>query len=332
MIICPVCAGNKTALYDSYEFSSIHAEETFHLVKCQACGIIFTDPHPGPELLNKVYCNGNYYAYQPFYLPPETGRVGLGARVKRLAKSAVLDHYYGYGYRREDFKSNKMLWLAGRLMKNLVREDVVAMGRIVDFTKNGKHLDIGCGSGYYIWWMEKHGWQSQGIEISAGAVESARKVGLNVSKTNLPDAKIPDSSFDTVTAWEVIEHLPGLIDQLKTIHRILKPGGRLVGSVPNAESWEAKLFGKNWQPWEIPSHLYHFAPDSLMVIFKQTGFRLEKLEFLTITHSWDASLDKRWPQGAWYLSLLRALGHVYYALSNATGHGARIRFVVIKQK
>lgn len=68
-------------------------------------------------------------------------------------------------------------------------------------------LDMGCGSGEYIHWRE-HGWDSQGIEISATAVKNARGVGLNVRQTMLLEAGFPSDQFDLITAWEVLEHLP----------------------------------------------------------------------------------------------------------------------------
>ena len=326
IIKCPVCAGNKAVLYKSYEISIFQTDAPFHLAKCLACGIVFTNPHPGPDLLKTIYNNDGYYAYLPFYLSPESNRTGLVRKVTGWAKSTVLDHYYGYGKQNDNFKPNKMLWMAGRLLKKFVREDAVAMRRVTDFKKGGSHLDIGCGSGYYVWWMEKHGWQSRGIDVNLSAVEAARQAGLNVVQRSLEETKFPDASFDLVTAWEVIEHLPGLIDQLKTIRRILKPGGRLIGSVPNAESWEAGVFGKNWQPWEIPSHLYHFSPKSLKKILGLAGFELTRIEFTPILHSWDAScnlLKKKSPAAAFALG---PLGRPFYLAAAAAGRGARLRF------
>jgi SAM-dependent methyltransferase len=326
---CPVCAGDKTGLYNSYEFIFSQTGVSFHLAKCLTCGIVFTDPVPGTDLLNKIYGNDSYYSYLPYSAPPVPDRSGLMGRLKGWAKSTVLDHYYGCGKRKGDYKSSRVLWLAGWLLKCLVREDVVVLGRIIEYGKGGVHLDIGCGNGSYVWWMAKQGWQSRGIEINHHAVESARKIGLNVTKITLEGAKFPNASFDLVTAWDVMEHLPTLVDQLKTIHRILKPGGKLIGGVPNAGSWEAQLFGKNWQPWEIPSHLYHFTPTSLKEIIGLAGFELIKFKFLPFTHSWDASCDSLNRKSQLTTFILRPFGRPFYLLANLFGRGARMRFEAI---
>jgi hypothetical protein len=115
------------------------------------------------------------------------------------------------------------------------------------------------------------------------------------------------------------------------VRRILKPGGKFAGSVPNIVSWEALLFGKDWQPLEIPYHLYHFSPESLRSVLEGSGLKLERMEFLKITHSWDASLEKKYGQDNRLLPFLRLLGRTFYLLSNMFGCGARLKFVAVKQ-
>lgn len=174
--------------------------------------------------------------------------------------------------------------------------------------------------------MREHGWDIQGIEISATAVKNAREAGLNVRQTTLLEAGFPSKQFDLITAWEVLEHLPELSDNLHEILRILKKGGKLVGSVPNIESWEAELFGRKWQALEIPYHLYHFSPKSLKCVLEKAGFQLYKLGFLPVTHSFEASLVKVGISEGFKKKSLTALARVFYAISNLFGKGARMRF------
>ena len=166
--------------------------------------------------------------------------------------------------------------------------------------------------------MQRHGWRSQGIEVSPDAVKAAERAGLTARNCDLMQAGFADGAFDLVTAWEVLEHLPRLLDQLREVGRVLKPGGKLVGSVPNIASWEAAMFGAQWQPLEIPYHLYQ--------ILRSAGFRLEHIEFIGVTHSWDASLEKRNHTPAASQPVLRAFGPPFYLFAAAAGRGARIKF------
>lgn len=323
---CPVCFGTKVCPYRQYGIADDTSGEFYELWKCKSCALVFTVPQPTQEFLTKLYSDDQYYSYQKVLIPSVTIGGGWIARLKKWAKERVLDHYYGYGWRQDGFRSGAISQAMGFIMRRWPKEDVIALRRILPYVKGGKHLDIGCGSGRYVHWMRQHGWDSQGIEISATAVKNAREAGLSVRQTTLLEAGFPANQFDLITAWEVLEHLPRLSDNLSEISRILKEGGKFVGSVPNIESWEAELFGRKWQGLEIPYHLYHFSPKSLKCVLEEARLQLYKLEFLPVTHSFEASLDKVGILEGFKKKALMALGRPLYAATNFFGKGARMRF------
>ena len=55
-------------------------------------------------------------------------------------------------------------------------------------------------------------------------------------------ARTPERSFDVITLWHVLEHLPNLEDDIKTFQKLLKPNGRIVVAVPNFKSFDADYF------------------------------------------------------------------------------------------
>ena len=331
MLNCPSCAGHNIKQYRSYEVPAPKGGQVFHMDHCQKCKLVFTSPKPSKELLSFLYSDNSYYSYQKIYIPEQGKKKGPLNNIKRWLKAAVIDHYYGYGLRRENYKANLWLRSLGIVVKGLVKDDVVYCGRIIPFVKNGRHLDVGCGSGSFVYWMTENGWNSCGIELNNEAVEIASGLKLNVREGDLETAGHPENYFDLITAWEVLEHIPDLKQFLSEVRRILKPGGKFAGSVPNIVSWEALLFGKDWQPLEIPYHLYHFSPESLKTVLEGSGMKLEKLEFLKITHSWNATLEKKFGRDSRLLPFLRLLGRMFYLLSNIFGYGARLKFVAVKQ-
>lgn len=94
-------------------------------------------------------------------------------------------------------------------------------------------LDVGCGTGEFLLLARAEGWDVMGIEIAKAGVEAARKAGLPVHLGSLTALDLPESSFDLVTLWNVLDYAPDPVEQARAAHRILPPGGVLVARVVN---------------------------------------------------------------------------------------------------
>ena len=77
-------------------------------------------------------------------------------------------------------------------------------------------------------------WQAVGVELSAQACAVAREQGLDVAQGSLRQAAFADEDFDVVTLWNVLDHMTQPLDEMREVHRILKPGGMVLMRVPNA--------------------------------------------------------------------------------------------------
>jgi SAM-dependent methyltransferase len=131
--------------------------------------------------------------------------------------------------------------------------------------KPGRLLDIGCGSGLFLKCAIDAGWEAEGIDPSSGHCASARSIpGLNsrIHETTLKYARLPAASFDVVTMWDVLEHVPDPICFLKDAGSFLKSGGVLFAKVPNLDSIQARVLGWKW-PMLLPEHLNYFNSGSL---------------------------------------------------------------------
>lgn len=143
-------------------------------------------------------------------------------------------------------------------------------------------LDIGCGWGHALEFFRKQGLECYGIEPCEPAVEYCRKRGLNVLLGDLDEAKFHEKSFDIVTLFNVLEHLPDPVLALRKIFEILRPGGILVVDVPN-EFNPLQIAGRdlhqtgNW--WVAPpAHLNYFNPETLSRLISGLGYVVKIVE------------------------------------------------------
>ncbi|MBN1425180.1 class I SAM-dependent methyltransferase [Candidatus Fermentibacteria bacterium] len=128
----------------------------------------------------------------------------------------------------------------------------------------GRILDVGCGTGDFLAGMRDLGWDVQGVEPNSHAAGYARTVNrLRVEERPFADGLFAPESFDVVTLWHVLEHVPDPAQTLGATARLLRRGGSAVITVPNVESWDARLFGPHWAGLDVPRHLFLFPREVL---------------------------------------------------------------------
>jgi SAM-dependent methyltransferase len=143
-------------------------------------------------------------------------------------------------------------------------------------------LDIGCGAGDALVYHRTRGCTVRGVEADAHAVASARSVGLAVEHGVFDPANYAPASFDVVTLDQVLEHFVEPATALLGVHQVLRRGGALILTTPNAASVVARLAGDRWIHWHAPYHLQLFSRTSLALLAERAGFRLDRVR--TITH------------------------------------------------
>lgn len=140
----------------------------------------------------------------------------------------------------------------------------------------GSHvLDIGCGNGQFLLDMHDMGYKVAGTELSrASASRVPSAIAANIHVGELTKLNLPAGMFDAVTLWHVLEHLPDPQAACQEISWLLKPGGWLFISVPNAQSPEARLFGRHWFHLDPPRHLFGLGHRSLPNLLTHCGFEV----------------------------------------------------------
>ena len=124
-------------------------------------------------------------------------------------------------------------------------------------------LDVGCGTGNFLRAAKKCGWQIYGIEPNEKAREIANMKTDTIVLDALQTETFKEHSFDVISLWHVLEHLPNLHEQLAIFKRLLKPNGILLVAVPNHKSFDALYYKSNWAAYDVPRHLWHFSRHSI---------------------------------------------------------------------
>jgi SAM-dependent methyltransferase len=140
-------------------------------------------------------------------------------------------------------------------------------------------LDVGCSTGLFLSAAREAGWDINGLEYSADSARVAReRLGAVIQQGELVKGRYPSASFDVVTMWDVIEHMPDPRAALDVVHDILKPGGLYVAKTPNADgiypraSLAVAGLAGFWGHPEPPGHLYQFSIDTFSRMLRDVGF------------------------------------------------------------
>ncbi len=155
---------------------------------------------------------------------------------------------------------------------------------------SSKVLDIGCWDGTLGSMLIERGNEVYGIEINEEVAEIAKKRGLKVKIQDINFGfDFEDNFFDVVVAAEIIEHILDTDFFIDNIRRVLKPGGFLVLSTPNAASLGRRimlLLGKNpyfeaslgYPPYAHAGHIRFFTKKLLLGFLEYKGFEIVKFE------------------------------------------------------
>jgi SAM-dependent methyltransferase len=209
------------------------SRETFSIVSCSACGFKYTNPRPADEEL------GAYYQSEDYVSHSNTSKGLINFLYQKVRKHTI----------------NQKL------------------KQINSICKKGTLLDVGCGTGEFLNCCKGDGWQVQGIEPSQMAREFATSTYSLLVEGEDAIASIADHAFDVITLWHVLEHVPHLEQRVIDLKRLLKPEGVLLIAVPNHTSKDAQHYKQFWAAYDLPRHLYHFAPSDISLLFSNHGFK-----------------------------------------------------------
>jgi SAM-dependent methyltransferase len=137
------------------------------------------------------------------------------------------------------------------------------------FDRGDRLLDVGCGSA----WLGTHFDHYTGLEASAEETARAVARGLNVVQGDANDPlPFEDASFDAVMLKDVLEHLQNPVSAVREVHRVLRPGGRVYASSPDAQRWV----------WDDYTHVRPFSRKAYRLLFRDQGFEIEQVGYESV--------------------------------------------------
>lgn len=206
----------------------------YRVVECEECGLVYVTPRRDAERLGALYL-------EEYWRSP-----------------AAKD----FGY--TDYVKDERLYL------KTFRKRIQVLSRFG--VKEGRILDVGCAAGYFLAIAKEKGFACMGVELSETMAKFAReRYGLDVRVGTLEAARFPDASFDCITFWDVLEHVPDPTAVLREARRLLAPGGIVLVETQNVDSAFARRMGSAWHHYKHAEHIYHFSPDTLRRVFERAG-------------------------------------------------------------
>ena len=178
-------------------------------------------------------------------------------------------------------------------IKSIALKNKLNLINSLQFQK-GKILDIGAGTGEFLSVAKNDGWQTIGVEPSDKAKAIAKSKGVSfVEQTS----ELENQSFDVISMWHVLEHVPDLDKQIKELKRLLKPTGTLIIAVPNFKSFDAQHYGKFWAAYDVPIHFWHFSKTAIKMLFEKEEMKLEKVLPMQFDSFYVSLLSEKYKSG-----------------------------------
>jgi len=222
------------------------SRETFSIFIDEESGLLVTTPRPENQELGKYYESENYISHSN-------------------SKKSLLDKVY-------------------QVVRNYTIKQKVKL--INSFNETDKKiLDIGTGTGSFLAACKNIGWDVTGVEPDKNARTLAKetlqnsryKIYKSVEDLKLGTQYPEPRTYDIITMWHVLEHVPNLSEYVSNLKKLLKPSGTLIIAVPNYKSFDATYYKEYWAAYDVPRHLWHFSKAAIQKLFQQEKMKVVKI-------------------------------------------------------
>lgn len=282
--IIDICPICRTDKFNDFLLCKDHllTGETFSIVKCNHCSFIFTNPRPVAGELGRYYKSTDYISHS-------NNRNGFFNTIYQIVRNYTLKQKY-------------------RLISKKIA--------------SGSILDIGCATGEFLFTMKSNGWKVAGIEPDVQVRKAAiEKYALEVYDEIEIDS-LPPNSFDVITMWHVLEHVPQLNERVEQCKKLLKSGGYLFIALPNNESFDSEIYREYWAAYDVPRHLYHFSKQTMRHLLENHKLKIKEILPMKLDSFYVSILSEKnkgnnfpWINAIWngFWSNMKAKGKMNYS-------------------
>lgn len=260
IVKCGVCGSSDSKwLFDAADY--IYGNKgRWPYAQCNSCSVVFMNPRIPPKRIGEFYPK-QYYTNQCAVAPHNENT--FRSRLKKTLQITQL------GYPMPNPRGSPAV--VGILMRKLLMK-TPAMRRQIKRVPNGRVLDVGCGNGEMLDQYRALGWQTTGIEPGPESAQIARKKGHCVITGVAEEANLPLESFDAITLWDALEHIPNPDIVVQKLFKLLAPRGHIYIHVPNYGSIYAKFWRDRWFMFTAPLHYFHYSATTLTYLLTKNGF------------------------------------------------------------
>jgi 2-polyprenyl-3-methyl-5-hydroxy-6-metoxy-1,4-benzoquinol methylase len=253
---CPVCGSPHSSLKFKAKDYTV-SNEMFHIVTCDSCRLIYTNPRPAS---NEA---GPYYHANAYISHSDTNE-GIVNKLYHAVRKFTLQ--------------SKTNWIEP------------------EKKGNKELLDIGCGNGHFLAAAKEKGWNINGVELDPETAARASKLtGLTIAPSLAEIAT--EKQFQVITLWHVLEHVYELDDYFHFFKSRLNKDGKLLLALPNPASFDAHYFKEYWAAYDVPRHIYHFTPVTISALAAKYGFKLKKSRGLIFDSFYISLLSNEYKTG-----------------------------------
>jgi 2-polyprenyl-3-methyl-5-hydroxy-6-metoxy-1,4-benzoquinol methylase len=255
---CPVCKSAEIKFLLKAIDHTVSYEE-FEIWQCDACTLRFTQSIPDESEIGAYYKSENYISHSDTH-------------------KGVINSLYHKVRKRTLFSKKKLI------------EKYTGLS-------NRKILDVGCGTGAFLYAMQTSGWQITGLEPDETARTKAKQLyGMEVYDSKMLFSFFPNA-FNAITLWHVLEHVHDLQNYIEQLKKILTPNGRLFIALPNYTSYDQNVYKAYWAAYDVPRHLYHFSPRSMKKLLADHQLKLKSVKPMWFDSFYVSMLSEKYKTG-----------------------------------
>jgi SAM-dependent methyltransferase len=288
-------------------------EETISIVKCVQCGLRRLESRPQADQLRRFY-GAHYYAY--------------GGRTRPAWKQTVWDFLRDAA---SGVSQTRLATYAGPLSRRITAWLLDVNIEIPHDEPRPRVVDVGCGYGDLLVYLQSRGCSVLGVEYDAAAAQRGAEYGVQIHVGELADLKLADASVDVAILQHSLEHVPAPDHLVEELGRVVRRGGTVHIAVPNGDAAGLSAEREAWGFLSFPLHFWYFDRDSLETLLSNAGFDVVEARSRTIwANHWRLWRAETGSSGLAAAS--RRIGRFMKASAGSRGGGDILRVVAERRE